>query len=76
MTAHMGGMMLWMALGTLLLLALLAGAIYLGIRTGLRGGPRDDPMAVLDRRFAAGEIDADEYHERASALRSLPRSRR
>ncbi len=72
----MGGMMLWMALGTLLLLALLAGAIYLGIHTGLRGRPRDDAMTVLDRRFAAGEIDPDEYHERASALRSLQRSGR
>ena len=52
---------------------LLAGAIYLGVRTGLRDRPRDDARALLDRRLAAGEIDADEYHERMSALRSLQR---
>jgi uncharacterized membrane protein len=74
--ADMGGMMLWMALGTLVLLVLLAGAIYVGVRAGLGNRSRDDAKALLDRRFAAGEIDADEYHERVSALRSLERPRR
>lgn len=31
--------------------------------------PRD-PMSILDERFARGEIDADEYHARKSALRN------
>jgi uncharacterized membrane protein len=69
---------IFMLLGLLVLGAILAGAIYLGVRYGLGAGRReDDARATLDRRFAAGEIDADEYHERASALRSLePAGRR
>jgi putative membrane protein len=31
--------------------------------------PRD-AMSTLDERFARGEIDADEYHARKSALRN------
>lgn len=35
-------------------------------------GPRrdDDPEQILARRFAAGEIDEEEYHRRLEALRS------
>jgi putative membrane protein len=32
------------------------------------GGPTD-PLDLLDRRFAAGEIDADEYRARRATLR-------
>ncbi|MBS1679155.1 MAG: SHOCT domain-containing protein [Actinobacteria bacterium] len=32
------------------------------------GGPTD-PLEVLDRRFAAGEIDAEEYRSRRATLR-------
>jgi hypothetical protein len=37
-------------------------------------GPRrdDDPEWILAQRFAAGEIDEDEYHQRLTALRSRP----
>jgi putative membrane protein len=37
-------------------------------------GPRrdDDPEWILAQRFAAGEIDEDEYHRRLSVLRSRP----
>lgn len=48
-------------------------------RTGSRPLARPDgPEAILAHRFAIGEIDVDEYHERAAALRSLqptPRQR-
>lgn len=51
---------------------LLLGALHVGIR-GWRG-TRDDGLgkarAVLHTRLASGEIDADEYYERESALRS------
>jgi uncharacterized membrane protein len=30
----------------------------------------DDPEQILARRFAAGEIDEDEYHGRLETLRS------
>ena len=75
-------MMEWMGvfmlLGLLVVGAVLAGAIFLGVRYGLGAQRKDeDARATLDRRFAAGEIDSDEYHERASALRSLePAGRR
>ncbi len=29
-----------------------------------------DPLAILDERFARGEIDADEYHARQGILRA------
>jgi putative membrane protein len=53
-----------------------------GLRRGFPGqgdagpwrgeGPRhaDDPEQILGRRFATGEIDADEYHRRLDVLRS------
>ncbi|MGI8597141.1 MAG: SHOCT domain-containing protein [Thermoleophilaceae bacterium] len=73
-----GGMGLWMLFGILILLALIAGAVYLGVRAagssrpGELGGSEagESARAVLDRRFAAGEISSEEYYERESALRS------
>ena len=32
--------------------------------------PRQDPMDILDQRFARGEIDEDEYHARSAVLRT------
>lgn len=68
----------WALLGLLLVALLLGLAIYLGVRAGLGPGRANDrrvdpgdARAELDRRLAAGEIDLDDYHERASALRSL-----
>lgn len=71
-------MMEWMTLAFLVvavvLAVLLAAAIYVGVRAGL-GWRRDDhPRQTLNRRFAAGEIDDDEYHERLAALRSAESS--
>lgn len=34
---------------------------------------RQDPMDILDQRFARGEIDEDEYHARSAVLRSSVR---
>ena len=31
---------------------------------------REDPMNILDQRFARGEIDEDEYRARSAVLRS------
>ncbi|MEJ7817252.1 MAG: hypothetical protein WKF49_01115 [Thermoleophilaceae bacterium] len=59
-------------IGALILAGLLAAAVYVGVRGGLGRGRRgDDARQTLDRRFAAGEIDGDEYHERSAALRSV-----
>ncbi|MGW8376052.1 SHOCT domain-containing protein [Streptomyces sp. ODS28] len=45
------------------------------------GGPgaargQESPLAVLDRRFAAGEIDEDEYWRRFSVLNESARDRK
>lgn len=59
------GMMLFMGLGGLVFLAAIGSAIYLLARR-LR---QDDALMVLRRRFAEGEITAEQYHERLAMLR-------
>ena len=64
-------------LALVLLGALLAAAGFLvlsgrGSRTGRLGeGAAPDVQAVLDRRFAEGEIDEDEYLRRTAALQQV-----
>ena len=62
-----GGMMLWMVL--------FWGSIIFGIAWLVRGGPRhsasvdrEDAIAILDRRFAQGEVTLEEYRERKAVL--------
>jgi len=50
------------------------GAIILGIvwlvrgSDAWRGGRRDKPLDLLERRFAEGTISVEEYHERRDVL--------
>ena len=37
------------------------------------GAQRPDPEEVLHERFARGEVDVEEYHERVDALRAARR---
>lgn len=69
----MGCMGLLPVLGLVVILAAVAAAVILAIRHAAprSAGRADEPEAILDRRLAAGEIDVDEYHELASALRSV-----
>ena len=51
------------------------GLLIWGVVTLARGGiaqrePRTDPEDILAARFAAGEIDEDEYHRRLDTLRT------
>lgn len=60
-----GGMLLW----TLLLIALVAGGVWLAVRAfrdGRTTGTRRDSSAlrILEDRFARGEIDRDEFEDR------------
>lgn len=69
-------MMEWMGgaflVGALILAGLLAAAIYVGVRAGLGWNRHSaDAQQTLDRRFAAGEIDDGEYHERLAVLGSV-----
>lgn len=68
-----GGMVLW----SLLFLALLLGGIWL-IGRAVKGGspvaedgsdrPSPRAIAVLEERFARGEIDQEEFEQRRQAL--------
>lgn len=75
----MGDMMSWMGIlaivGLLLLLALIAGGVYLGIRLARPALEEDSGRALLERRLAAGEINVDEYYEREAVLRGGKRRR-
>lgn len=70
-----GGMAAWMAVWTVLLLGLLAFGTTWLVRRGLRPADRprqpaleDTPTEILRRRYAAGEIDEDEYLIRLSGI--------
>jgi putative membrane protein len=78
MGSMMGGMALWSVLGMLLLVALLAVGVAAGVGL-VRGGAsrkplpagvpeRDEAKEILRRRYAAGEIDEDDYLRRMSGL--------
>jgi hypothetical protein len=45
--------------------------VWLIVRSshGKGGGPSSSAKEILSERFARGEIDADEYHDRLSKLR-------
>ena len=59
------GMGWWMLFGGLLWLAFWGAVIYLIVAfarsSGRRQAPHDDPLDILKRRYARGEIDRDEY---------------
>ncbi|WP_327685463.1 SHOCT domain-containing protein [Streptomyces sp. NBC_00467] len=79
--AHAGGPGPWMLFFPLIWAAVVVGVVTLARRTGFRRGRRgpgpwnqrpahgeNSPIALLGRRFAAGEIDEDEYWRRLSVL--------
>jgi uncharacterized membrane protein len=76
----MGDMMSWMGIfglvGLVLLLALVAAGVYLGLRLARPRLDKDSARALLDRRLAAGEIEVDEYYEREAVLRQGERGSR
>ena len=46
-------------------------AIFRGTKTAAGDGSApEDPMDILDQRFARGEIDEQEYHARQAILRA------
>jgi putative membrane protein len=70
----MGGMMLWMLIWGLVGLALLVltvvGIVWL-VRRGTgsnQPAPPESPEEILRRRYAAGELDEDEYFRRRAGL--------
>jgi len=60
----------WMTLWTVVGIGVLALLVLLAVRSSRPAGTRDEesPLALLQRRFAAGEIDSDEYRRRRTEL--------
>jgi putative membrane protein len=66
-----GGPGPWILLFPLIWAAIVIGAVWLLRRTVWRGGRgpgAHSPLALLGRRFAAGEIDEEEYRHRRAVL--------
>lgn len=71
----MGGMMLWMLIwglvGVALLVLAVVGIVWLVRRTDSQNpvnAARESPEEILRRRYAAGELDEDEYLRRRAGL--------
>lgn len=74
----MGMMMALGLLGTLLVLAAIAGLAYLVVRAVvslLRANKSDAAIDELRRAYARGEIDREEYEQRMEVLGRLPAGR-
>ena len=62
----MGGMMIWMVL---FWAAVILGIVWLARGVSDRGPRRsNDPLDILERRFAEGAITFDDYTERKAVL--------
>ena len=70
----MGWGILMMVVMLVLVVLVIAGAIWLVLRlvddgrSRTTGGASGGAIETLERRFAAGEIDAEEYRERRATL--------
>ena len=68
---------IWMVFWMILVTVLVAGVIWAIIRSTTQTGSRDnrttlsgdDALRVLERRYAAGEIDDEEFQRRRQTLR-------
>lgn len=65
------GMVLWSLVGLALLVLAVVGIVWLVRRMDANGSPtrqRQGALDVLRRRYAAGEIDEEEYRRRLAIL--------
>jgi putative membrane protein len=62
--------MIWMAISWIVGIGLFSMFLWLLV-TAVSGGPESSrsPEEILRRRYAAGEIDAEEYERRLAELR-------
>lgn len=68
------GMGLWMLFWWVLVIGVLALAVYglvslINRRPGQQPVPQPDPLEILKARYARGEITTDEYHSMREELR-------
>ena len=72
----MGGMGLMMLVGLLVVAIVIGLAVYLAVRAAHGSTSREpDAHELLQRRLASGEITAEEFYERESALRDAQPAR-
>lgn len=64
---HMGGMWIWWLIATAVVAAVAWGVVRSTSRNG--SGPAGSAEDVLKRRYAAGEIDKEEFEKRLRDLR-------
>ncbi len=68
----MFGMLIWGLLGLALLVLAIVATVWLASRMMGRGNPsaaHESAEDILRRRYAAGELDEDEYLSRRAGLR-------
>jgi putative membrane protein len=66
------GWWVWGVLMMVVMLGIVALVVWLIVRSSHGSAPGGEPSSareILSERFARGEIDADEYHDRLSKLR-------
>jgi putative membrane protein len=69
-------LILWVVVGVAIVVLAAAGTVWVARELGWRSRahreraevPEDAPRAILRRRYAAGDIDEDEYLRRLSGL--------
>ena len=61
-----GGMILWLLIGLAVIALAIAATVWL-VRN-MNSRPDDDALRELDRRYARGEISAEEHDERRQRL--------
>lgn len=71
MGGMMSGMLIWGLLGLALLVLAIVATVWLVRHMRGRGNPsaaHESPEDILRRRYAAGELDEDEYLSRRAGL--------
>ena len=64
-----GWMWLWALLMMLTWVALIAGTVWLVVRSGADDRRPSRAREILDERYARGELTTEEYRERVDVLR-------
>lgn len=69
MGMYMGMMVLWVLVGLAVLALIVAGVVWLAGRSAPEAShPPESAEEILKRRYAAGEIDDEEFQRRRAGL--------
>lgn len=62
------GFVFMLLIMALVVIGVIVAIRYLGSHTGSSGGQKETALDILQRRYASGEIDKNEYEERRKVL--------